>query len=48
MKHLKSIFIVALCIVPFISDETTNYSTAVGTKAMKKGCVEIVNQFINQ
>lgn len=48
MKHLKTIFIVAICIVPFISDATTNYSSAVGKKAMQNGCVEIVNQITNQ
>ena len=48
MKHLKTIFIVALCIVPFISDATTNYSSAVGKKAIQSGCAEVVNQIINQ
>ena len=48
MKHLKTIFIVALCIVPFISDATTNCSSAVGKKAIQSGCAEVVNQIINQ
>ncbi len=49
MKHLKTIFIVTICIIAVIGkNESKNYSSAVGKKAMQKGCVEIVNQFINQ
>ena len=49
MKHLRTIFIVAICIIAVIGKhQSKNYSSAVGKKAMQNGCVEIVNQITNQ
>ena len=49
MKHLKTIFIVSICIIAVIGkNESKNYSRAIGKKAIQSGCAEAVNQITNQ
>ena len=49
MKHLKTIFIVCICIIAVIGkNQSKNYSSAVGKKAIQSGCAEVVTQINNQ